>query len=30
VAEKIEQLLKRTESADLSELMSIWRSRLPE
>src|SRR5437762_13108453 len=30
VAEKIDQLLKRTESADLSELMSIWRSRLPE
>ncbi len=30
MAEKIDQLLKRTESADLSELMSIWRSRLPE
>jgi len=30
VAEKIDQLLKRAESADLSELMSIWRSRLPE
>src|SRR5437588_4420431 len=28
--DKIEQLLKRAESADLSELMSIWRSRLPE
>jgi len=30
VADKIDQLLKRAESADLSELMSIWRSRLPE
>ncbi|MDP9187559.1 MAG: DUF4071 domain-containing protein, partial [Verrucomicrobiota bacterium] len=30
MAEKIDQLLKRAESADLSELMSIWRSRLPE
>jgi class 3 adenylate cyclase len=26
----MDQLLKRAESADLSELMSIWRSRLPE
>ena len=30
MADKIDQLLKRAESADLSELMSIWRSRLPE
>jgi class 3 adenylate cyclase len=30
VARKVDQLLQRVESADLSELMSIWRSRLPE
>jgi hypothetical protein len=30
VANQVDQLLKRAESADLSELMSIWRSRLPE
>jgi class 3 adenylate cyclase/tetratricopeptide (TPR) repeat protein len=30
VSNQVDQLLKRAESADLSELMSIWRSRLPE
>ena len=30
MARKVDQLLQRVESADLSELMSIWRSRLPE
>ena len=30
MAKKIEKLLERAASADLSELMSIWRSRLPE